>query len=344
MGLQISEIIPKKEILIESLGDKIVAVDAFNTLYQFLSNIRQLDGTPLMDSKGKITSHLSGLFYRTTNLMARGLKLIYVFDGKPPELKHATKLLREERKDIAEAKYKEAREKGEEEEMGKYARQFIRLDDEMIQESKELIEALGLPVIQAPSEGESQASFMAKQKDAYCVASQDYDSLLFGAPRLVQNLTLAKKRRLPSGAFTVIQPAIIELSDVLSKLDVNQEQLICLGILIGTDYNLKGVKGIGPKHALEFVKKFKTPEKIFEAVEKSEKYELNFDWKEIFSLFKKPEVTKKYCIKFKKINKEAIIRLLVRKHEFSEERIDSALKKLEIQQESLKQKGLGKWF
>lgn len=344
MGLQIGELVPKKEIIIDSLKGKVIAVDAFNTLYQFLSNIRQLDGTPLMDNKGRITSHLSGLFYRTINLMTRGLKLAFVFDGKPPELKYKTRLIREERKIEAKEKYEIAKEKGEEKEMGKYAKQFIALDGEMIKESKELIEALGLPVIQAPAEGESQASFMAEQHDVYAVSSQDYDSLLFSAPRLIQNLTLAKKRRLPSGAFTTIQPELIELKNVLSTLKLNQEQLICLGILIGTDYNQKGIKGIGPKHALDFVRKYKKPAKIFDAIAKEPKYEVNFDWEEIFKLFQKPDVKKSYNIKFKKTNEESIKRLLVKKHDFSEERINNALQKLQKQQEALKQKGLGTWF
>lgn len=343
MGLQISEIIPKKEISIESLNGKVIAVDAFNTLYQFLSNIRQPDGTPLMDSKGKITSHLSGLFYRTINLMTRGLKLVFVFDGKPPELKESIKQIREDIKLKAEARYEEAKEKGEEEEMGKYARQFVRLNKEMINESKELLEALGLPVIQAPSEGESQASFIAKQKDAFAVSSQDYDSLLFGAPVLIQNLTLAKKRKLPSGAYVSVQPELIELENVLKNLGINHEQFICLGILVGTDYNPKGVKGIGSKKALDFVKKHKEPEKIFKAVEKEE-YEINFKWEEIFSLFKKPDITKSYSIKFRKIDEKALKNLLVKKHEFSEERIDSALDKMQKQKEEVKQKGLGNWL
>ncbi len=344
MGLQISEIIQKKEIAIDSLKGKVIAVDAFNTLYQFLSNIRQPDGTPLMDSKGKITSHLSGLFYRTINLMTRGLKLAFVFDGKPPELKEGTKQIREDIKLRAEARYEEAKQKGEESDMGRYARQFVRLNEEMINESKELLGALGLPVIQAPSEGESQASFIASQGDAFAVSSQDYDSLLFGAPVLIQNLTLAKKRKLPSGAYTAIQPELIELESVLKNLGINHEQLICLGILVGTDYNPKGVKGIGPKKALEFVKEFKIPEKIFEAVKKNERYEINFEWKEIFSLFKKPSITKSYSLKFNKIDEKALKNLLVKKHEFGEERINSALEKMQKQKEEVRQKGLGDWL
>ena len=344
MGLQVGEIIPKKDILIEDLQGKVIAVDAFNTLYQFLSNIRQLDGTPLMDSKGKITSHLSGLFYRTINLMSRGLKLVFVFDGKAPELKHGTHEKRESIKQEAERRYEEAKEKGIEEEMGKYAKQFTRLDSNMIKESKELIEALGLTAIQAPSEGEAQAAFISKKGDAYAVSSQDYDAMLFSAPRLIQNLTLARKRRLPNGSFVSIQPQLIELDNVLKTLDLSHEQLICLGILVGTDYNPGGIKGIGQKRALEIVKKHKSADKIFKEIEKEPKYQINFEWQKIFELFKEPKVTKDYSIKFKKVNEDALRKILTERHDFSEERINSALEKLEKQKETLKQQGLNKWF
>ncbi|MEM2089846.1 MAG: flap endonuclease-1 [Candidatus Pacearchaeota archaeon] len=346
MGLQIGEIVPKKEIKLESLSGKIIAVDAFNAIYQFLANIRQPDGTPLMDSKGRITSHLSGLFYRTVNLMTKGIKLVYVFDGRPHELKSITVANREARKEEAMKKYKEAKEAGEQEEMLKYAKQIPKLTEEMIDESKELVLALGLPVVQAPSEGEAQAAFIARD-EAFAVASQDYDSLLFGAPRLIQNLTLARKRKLASGAFVPIEPEIIELDQVLNALQLNLDQLICLGILIGTDFNPGGIKGIGPKKALELVRKYKQPVIIFQAIEKQlEKanLEMPFDWHEIFQIFKKPDVTKNYKIKFSGVDEKKLKDLLCKEHDFSEERIENALKKLEEAKEKGKQQALEKWL
>jgi len=338
MGLQIGEIVPRQEIRLEDLSGKIIAVDAFNTLYQFLTTIRQPDGTPLMDRKGKITSHLSGLFYRTTNLMSKGLKLVFVFDGEAPELKHGTHEIREEAKRSAREKYESFRASGEFEEAGKYAGRFVTLNEEMIDEAKRLLSALGIPVVQAPGEGESQAAFMAKQGDVWASASQDYDSLLFQAPRLIQNLTLARKRKLASGAFVSIEPELIELQKVLNNLQLNQDQLICLGILIGTDYNPKGVKGIGPKTALKIVRQFKQPLMIFSQVRKE--YEYDFDWQDIFELFKKPDVISNYKIKFNPIDKNELFKLLVKEHDFSEERINSTLEKLEKQKEEGRQKRL----
>ncbi len=345
MGLQIGSLVPKKEIKFEQLKGKTIAVDSFNILYQFLANIRQLDGTPLMDKKGRITSHLSGLFYRTTNLMTKGLKLVYVFDGKPSELKKKTKEIREERKKIAREKLERAKT---EEQKFKWARQTLRLTDEMIEESKELLKALGLPVIQAPSEGEAQCAFIVRKKDAYATASQDYDSLLFGSTRLIQNLTLARKRKTPSGAFISISPEIIELENVLNNLQINHDQLICLGILVGTDFNPHGIKGIGPKRALQLVKQYKQPVLLFNAIDKMAKEgkipEPEFDWQEIFELFKKPKIKEDYKIEFKRIDEKKVKQLLCKQHDFSEDRVESALKKVADYEKAAKQKDLKSFF
>jgi len=346
MGLQIGELVPKKNIRIENLRGKVIAIDAFNILYQFLANIRQLDGTPLMDNKKRVTSHLSGIFYRTVNLIQKGIKPVFVFDGKPPGLKSVTAKQRAERKEKAKEKYEEAKKKGIEADMFKYARQTIQLNEEMISESKEIVEALGLPVIQAPSEGEAQAALLAK-KDAFTVISQDYDALLFGAPRLIQNLTLSRRRKLASGAYIPIEPELIELDKVLNSLQINHDQLICLGILSGTDFNPGGIKGIGPKKALELVKKYKQPVLIFRAVQKQlsqASLEMPFNWQEIFEIFKKPNVIKEYIINFKAPDEEKLKKILCQEHDFSEERVDNALKKLHEAKEARKQQNLDKYF
>ncbi len=343
MGLQIGELVPKKEINLRHLQGKVIAVDAFNTIYQFLANIRQLDGTPLMDKKGNITSHLSGLFYRTINLLQLGIKPVFVFDGEHPELKKKEFERRESRKQAAKNKYETAKKEKKTEEMYRYSKQMLHLTGKMVDESKKLLEYMGIPVIQAPSEGEAQCAYLAQKEKVYATASQDYDSLLFGTPRLIQNLTMARKRRLASGAFTSIQPQMIELQQVLNNLQLSKEQLICLGILCGTDFNPGGIKGIGPKRALQIVRQYKQPVLIFEAVEKQGQ-EVNFDWHEIFQIFKKPEITKKYIIKFKKADEKKIRDFLCKKHDFSETRIENALKRMHEQKEKQKQKDLKKWF
>ena len=332
MGLQIGNIVPRRAIDFSELKGKTLAVDAFNTIYQFLSTIRQPDGTPLMDKKKRVTSHLSGLFYRNINLLKDNIKLAYVFDGRTPRLKAGTQGKREQIKSEAFEKYEKARQEEDIESMGKYAKQFVSIDNEKIAESKELLEAMGIAVIQAPGEGEAEASFLATKKNVFAVASQDYDSLLFGAPRLIQNLTLARKRKTVSG-YVLIGPELIELEKVLNYLQIDRDQLICLGILSGTDYNPGGVKGIGPKKALALVKEKKAPALIFNSFSN-----LGFDWQEIFELFKKPDVRDAEIV-FPKLNEKKIKEILL-EHDFSEERIDSALEKLREAKEQAKQKTL----
>ncbi len=337
MGLQIGEIVPRRALEFSELKGKIIHVDAFNTLYQFLSTIRQPDGTQLMDKQGRVTSHLSGLFYRNVNLLLEGLKLVYLFDGKPPELKFATNRLRQEAKDEAREKYQEAVDKEDIALMGKYARQFTTLTQKMIVESKELLEAMGIAVVQAPGEGEAQAAFLAK-KQGFAVASQDYDSLLFGAPRLIQNLTLARKRKTASGVV-YISPEMIDLEKVLNTLQVTHDQLICIGILSGTDYNPKGIHGIGQKKALQLVRQYKQPALIFEAVkEKLVAQGNNFDWKEIYELFHKPNVENAEIV-FPAMNEEKVKSILI-DHDFSLERIESQMQKLKEGREKAKQRTL----
>ena len=328
MGLQIGEIISKKEISFKDLKNKIIVVDAFNTLYQFLTTIRQPDGTPLMDNQGKITSHLSGLFYRNLNLILNGVRLIYVFDGEAPDLKKVTKGLRENAKIRARQKYQEAESLQDIDAMGKYSKRDVSLNEVKIKESKELLKAMGIAIVQAPGEGEAQASYLVnKNPEFYAVASQDYDCLMFKATKVIQNLSLARKKRTMYG-FKEVFPQIIYLDKVLKELEINQEQLICLGILCGTDYNPQGIKGLGPKKSLKLVQEFKIKEKIFEEVKSNKKYKINFNWKEIYNEIDNPNIDKNVEIKFPKINKVKIREILL-KHDFSEKRINSQFEKLE---------------
>jgi flap endonuclease-1 len=339
MGLQIGDIVPRTDVSFSELKGKTLAVDAFNTIYQFISTIRQPDGTLLMDKQGRVTSHLSGLFYRNVNLLVEGIKLIYVFDGKPPALKYKTSEARQEMKNEAREKYERAKEEEDVESMGKYSRQLAYLNSEMVEEAKELLEAMGIAVVQAPSEGEAQAAWLAKNNEAYAVASQDYDSLLFGASRLIQNLTMARKRKTASG-FIYISPEIIDLQKTLNNLQLSHDQLISLGILVGTDYNPGGLKGIGPKKSLALVREFKQPAIIFKNLqEQIDKQENKFDWQEIFELFHKPNVDAKAKIVFPKPDYEKVKRILL-EHDFSEERIDNQLAKLLEIKERSKQRTL----
>jgi flap endonuclease-1 len=275
-------------------------------------------------------------------LLREGIKLIYVFDGKPPALKKATHELRQEIKDEAAEKYEKAVEEENVEDMGKYARQIVKLDKEKIEESKKLLSAMGIAIIEAPSEGEAQASYIARNEDnVYAIASQDYDCLLFDVPRLIQNLTLAKKRKISSGSYVDVVPQMIELKEVYRELGLDRDQLICIGVLCGTDYNPGGVKGIGPMKALKLVKEFKTPDKVFEEVVKMNdgKYKVEFDWRQIFDLMKNPQVNKEYRIEFGKFDFLRVKEIML-EHDFSEERIESQFEKIKELNEQKKQKTL----
>ncbi len=334
MGLQIGDIVSRRAIEFEELKGKVIAIDAFNAIYQFLSSIRQQDGTPLMDSEGRVTSHLSGLFYRNIALLSEGIKLIYVFDGTSPELKSGTKEKRAEAKDIAREKYDSAMIKGDFVEAGKYARQNVRFEEGMIEESMELLEAMGIAVVQAPSEGEMQCAELVRSGEAYAVGSQDYDALAVGGRRLIQNLTLARKRKTRMGVVD-ISPEIIEYERVLNTLGIDGDQLICLAILVGSDFNPGGVKGLGPKKALSLVREKKYPVEIFKAVEER----LDFNWQEVFEIFKRPNV-KKLKVEFPKLDREKIIELLVKRHDFSIERVEKQLEKLQERKRKASQKTL----
>jgi len=324
MGLQIGDIVSRKAVQIEELKGKVIAIDAFNAIYQFLSSIRQPDGIPLMDSKQRVTSHLSGLFYRNISLLNDGIKLIYVFDGEYHELKGKTHEIRDNAKQEMREKYEEAKEEGNMEAMGRYSRGFMRLTKEMIEESKELLTAMGIAVMQAPGEGEMQAAELVKSGEAYAVGSQDYDALVVGGTRLIQNLTLAKQRKTRSGTI-YISPEMIEYEKVLNELGVDGDQLISLAILVGSDFNPGGVHGIGPKKALALVKQKKYPVMIFKELEEQGK--LDFDWKEVFEIFKRPNVSKDKPV-FNKMDKDKIVEILVKRHDFSLERIEKQLDKL----------------
>ncbi len=349
MGVNLKEIIPDDvRIVIDdlrSLRGKAIAIDAYNALYQFLTAIRQPDGTPLMDSMGRITSHLNGLFYRTINFVEAGIKPVYVFDGKPPEIKYMEIQRRKKVKEEAVKKYEEAIKKGDLEAAKRYAQMSSKLTEDMANEAKRLLEAMGIPWVQAPAEGEAQAAYMTAKGDVWATASQDYDSLLFGSPRLLRNLTISGRRKLPrKNVYVVVKPEIIELKKLLDKLGISREQLVALAILIGTDYNPDGVKGVGPKTALRMVKSYGSVEKLLKAIPRRD---FPVDPMEILEYFLNPPHTDDYRLEWREPDREAVIEILVREHDFNPERVRNALDRLEkAYKEHIKgvQKGLDKWF
>jgi flap endonuclease-1 len=308
------------------------AIDASNALYQFLTIIRQPDGTPLMDRHGRVTSHLSGILFRMINFMEKGIRPVFVFDGAPPEIKQATIEQRRQLRTEAGERWKEAVARGDEAEAYKQARASTRVDAGVIQTSQELLRLMGIPYLQAPGEGEAQAAHMAAKGDVRYVISQDYDTLLFGAPTLVRNLTVSGKRKI-RGRTLSVSPERIILSDVLENLHVTREQLVEIGILVGTDFN-EGVTGIGAKTALKIVQKGDFAAKLREKVP-------DFDPAPVADLFLHPPVNDSYELAWGRPDVEGIVSFLCGTYDFSEERVRKALEGFSVQ---AGQRTLSSWF
>jgi len=324
--VNLGDLVPKTRVDLKSLSGKSIAIDAYNALYQFLAIIRQPDGTPLKDSTGRITSHLSGLLYRTANLVEMGIKVAYVFDGVPPALKEVEIKRRAKMKEEALVKYERALQEGRMEEARTYAQMTSRLKDYMAEDSKRLLTQMGVPWVQAPSEGEAQAAHMTRKGDTEYCASQDYDSLLFGAPMLVRNVTISGRRKLPrKPVYVEVIPETVELDYVLKELEITREQLVDIGILLGTDFNPEGVKGIGPKTALKLIKQHGSLE---ESLPKLKEAEFPVEPQRIREIFLNPKVTDNYKLTWKDPDIEGVVDFLYRERDFSEERVRKALNKM----------------
>jgi flap endonuclease-1 len=338
MGVDISDLVKGRQVALDDLSGRSIAIDAFNTLYQFLSSIRQPDGTPLMDRDGRVTSHLSGVLYRTASLLEAGVRPAYVFDGTPPQLKQKTIEARRELRQEAEREWQKARAEGDMKRALKMASRSSRLGPDMVEESKELLDALGVPWVAAPGEGEAQMSRMVSDGRVWAGASQDFDALLFGTPTLVRNLTLAGRRRLPSGKTQDVVPEVVSLGEVLSTLGVTREQLVDMAILIGTDFN-EGVRGIGPKRALSALKRAGS----LDALLSEEKSEVPEEYEEVRRIFLEPEVITDYTLEWSPPDDDRVRKVMCDRHGFSVDRIDAVLSRLAQRKQSSEQFRLDKW-
>jgi len=339
MGVDLGDLVPRTPIGLRDLAGKVVAIDGHNALYQFLSIIRQPDGTPLRDRRGRITSHLSGLFYRTANLVEAGIKPVYVWDGLPHALKRATIDGRAAVKAKAESARQAALAAGDTRTAFSKATQTSHLDREMLGEAKKLLDALGIPHLSAPGDGEAQASHMAARSDVHAAVSQDYDALLFGAPRLVRNLAVTGRRKLPGRQVYVdVEPEEILLAPSLSALGLTREQLVDVGLLVGTDFH-PGVHGVGPKKAVKLVKEHGNLEgalaKLGVSIPEAD---------EIRRIFLSPAVTSDYALAWKPASEAAVTELLVHEHDFSLDRMENTFAKYRVAKEQMRQRSLDAFF
>lgn len=338
MGVNLTPIVVKRVVSLDDLRGKSFAVDAFVVLHQFLALIRGRDGSLLTDSDGRVTSHLVGLAFRTTRLIADyGMRLVFVFDGRPPELKRAEVESRREAREKSEEEYRAAVAVGDYKTAFSKAVMTGRLTSDGIADAKRLLDLLGIPWVQAPSEGEAQAAYIAARGDVWASNSQDYDSLLFGAPRLVRYITIQGEEWLPSkGRARKLQPEIIELEGLLQGIGVTREQLIDLAILIGTDFN-QGVRGIGPKTALKLIRTHGSIEGLSpEIVAK-----LPPDVDAIRRIYLEPDVTDKYSLEEGGLDEEGLHGFLCGERSFSRERVETMVRRM---RRARGQSSLSRWM
>ncbi|MCK9322698.1 MAG: flap endonuclease-1 [Candidatus Methanomethylophilaceae archaeon] len=342
MGVNLSGLTEFKTIELSDLCGKTVAIDAYNTIYQFLSIIRQPDGNPLNDKNGRITSHLSGILYRTSNLIAQGIEPSFVFDGKPNVLKKATLDKRKDIRDKATIEWETAKEEGDIKKAFSKAQQTSRMTPEIRTSAKELIDYLGLPIIDAPSDGEAQAAYMCKKGDVYASASQDFDSILFGAPTLVRNLTITGRRKIPGKEqYRDVKTELINSQEFFDSLDITREQLVDVCILMGTDFN-PGINGIGPKKGLKLIKENGDLEHALHTIgEEIPEYQ------DIRDIFLNSTYSDDYDLKPKNIDRDAVIEMM-KGYDFSQDRIENTLNKIEDSRKAniakKKQRSLDSWF
>jgi flap endonuclease-1 len=344
LGSLVAEV--KEKIDLEDLAGRTVAIDAYNTIYQFITIIRQPDGTPLMDSGGRVTSHLSGLFYRTISLLEHRITPVYVFDGIPPVLKQRTLEARASKRAEALKEWNASLRKGMVEEARTHAVASSRITKEMVGSAKELLGLMGVSCVQAPGEGEAQAARMTREGTVYASASQDYDLFLFGSDVVVRNLTITGRRKLPGkNVYVDISTERIELKKLLNSLKLSQRQLIWLGMLMGTDFN-SGIAGVGPKTALKIVREHPRLKEIVEYVRGKYGREFDAEPSEVERIFTNPEtidVKKKDIDNNVKVNKEMLMKFMCDEHGFGQERIGKFAETLVEMKLKAGQKGIGSW-
>ncbi|MDE1762238.1 MAG: flap endonuclease-1 [Candidatus Micrarchaeota archaeon] len=348
LGKLVGEV--KENIELSELANKRVAIDAYNTIYQFITIIRGPDGTPLTDSQNRVTSHLSGLFYRTINLLEQKIQPVFVFDGIPPVLKQRTLAARASKREEAREEWEKAKAKGMLEEARAYAVASSRINKWIVESSKELLTHMGVPYIQAPSEGEAQAARMVRDGAVYASASQDYDLFLFGSEVIVRNLTITGRRKLPGkNIYVNVEVERVFLDRLLKNLNLDRKRLIWLGMLVGTDFN-EGISGVGPKTALKIAGSYGSLREIVDYVREKYNKEFEVDPEEVERIFMEPDTieidAKSINEKFaqSKPDKEGIIKFMCDEHEFSQERIGKFADKLISFRQGAGQKGINSWI
>ncbi|KAI8910994.1 PIN domain-like protein [Gorgonomyces haynaldii] len=297
-----------------------VAVDASTSLYQFLVAVRQNDGHQLSSADGETTSHLVGFFYRTISMLEVGLKPVYVFDGKPPEMKANELKKRGERRADAQKEMEAAKEAGDQENFDKFSRRTVKVTREQTAECQRLLKLMGVPYVEAPGEAEAQCAALAKAGKVFAAGSEDMDTLTFGTPFLLRHLTMRK------------QPIVeVDREKMMQGLGLTEEQFIDLCIMLGCDY-CDSIPGVGPVRALALIKEHKSIEGIIKNVDKK-KFPVPEGWpyEQVRELFKNPDVAP--CAEMELVwsppDEQGLIQFLVEEKGFSIDRVKSNCEKLQ---------------
>ncbi|XP_017044724.1 flap endonuclease 1 [Drosophila ficusphila] len=310
-----------RESEIKNFFGRKVAIDASMCLYQFLIAVRS-EGAQLATVNGDPTSHLMGMFYRTIRLLDNGIKPVYVFDGKPPDLKSGELAKRAERREEAEKALKAATDAGDDAGIEKFNRRLVRVTKEHAREAKELLSLMGVPYVDAPCEAEAQCAALVKAGKVYATATEDMDALTFGSTKLLRYLTYSEARKMPVKEFSY--------EKLLEGLSINSREFIDLCILLGCDY-CESIKGIGPKRAIELINNYRDIETILDNIDTS-KYTVpeNWNYKVARELFIEPEVANAEAIDLKWVepDEEGLVKFLCGDRQFSEERVRNGAKKL----------------
>ncbi|KAI9499913.1 Elongation of fatty acids protein 2 [Coemansia spiralis] len=309
-----------RTVEMQHLVGRKVAVDASTSLYQFLIAVRS-EGQNLTTSDGSTTSHLVGLLYRTSNMIESGLKPVYVFDGKPPVMKGYELNKRREKREKAEESLKNAQEEGDDEEMLKQMKRLTKVTPEINEQAKRLLKLMGIPYVTAPCEAEAECAALARAGKVWAAASQDMDTLLFGAPILLRNLTVPAARKLPIEE--------IHLDEVLKGLEFTQDQLIDMGIILGCDY-CDSIRGVGPKSGYELIREHKGIDGAVKVEKVAKGVPENWPFDQVRELFRNADVSD--CSEdfaWEKPDTEGLVQFLVNEMEFSEQRVRSVAAKLE---------------
>jgi len=338
----LQEAAPKSVREIESqqaFTGRLMAIDASMCLYQFLIMIRENRSGSyqnLTNDEGQVTSHIIGMLTRTIKLMESGIKPVYVFDGKPPELKLAELAARREKRDQAKAQLQVAVESGDAEQVLKSTKMTVKVTREQNEETKTLLRLMGLPVVEAPSEAEATCAALCRDGKVYASATEDADCLTFGTKVLVRNLMAAESQK-----KTIYE---ISLEKALEQLNVSMDQFIDFCILCGCDY-CDTLKGVGPSTAIKMLMQHGTLEKVIEVLG-PEKVPENFAYQTARDFFKECEAvdTKSVDFEFKDPDIEGLTKFLVETCSFNKERVDRYIDRLKNAKTRTKQRPLDSFF